>query len=404
MAEYSDFFPTLAVSAALVLAALAAAPVFERLGVPGPAAFLGVGVVAGLLDIAPVRDLSPVRMEQIGAVGLFLILFQGGLVTGFRAASVVARPIVTLGLVGTAATAGGAALVARFGVGLDWSMALLVGVALAPTDPAAVYAVLRGKAGFRRARTVLEGESGVNDPIGIALMVAVTAAVAGVESSYLNVALRFFEELAIGSAGGVAGGFLLLAALRATPHLEEGVQATAVVLLAVLLGAGTAALHGSGFLAVYVAGLLLSDEWAKQQRRHHAVPAALSAVAEPLLFAMLGAAFAPLVGSDDIVHGTVLTLAAVFVVRPFITAGCLVGSGLGRRDRALVSWGGLKGVVPLLLAAYPALEAFDGASRVEGIVLVATATSLLVQGGTLPLIARWASDTQSRLRRAANDC
>jgi cell volume regulation protein A len=399
MAEYTDLFPTLALSTALLLAALAAAPLFERVRLPSPAAFLAVGIVAGLLEVAPTRDLPAVRLEQIGAVGLLLILFQGGLATGFRAARVVARPIVTLGLVGTAATAGGAALVARFGLGLEWSMALLVGVALAPTDPAAVYAVLRGRAGSRRARTILEGESGVNDPTGIALMVAVTAAVAGSgDSSYAHAALRFVEELAIGSAAGVLGGYLLVLALRATPHLEEGVQAIALALAAVLLGAATAAVHGSGFLAVYVAGLLLSDEWARQDTSRHAVPEALSAVAEPLLFAMLGAAFAPLVGGEDVLRGVALTIATVLVIRPLVAAGCLAGSGLRRRDRVLVSWGGLKGVVPLLLAGYPALEGYDGSSRVAAIVLVATAASLLVQGGTLPLVARRAAEAQSEQR------
>lgn len=115
---------------------------------PSPAAFLAVGIVTGLPDVAPTRDLSAVRSEQIGAVGRFLILFQGGLATGLRAARAVVRPIVAVGLLGTAATAGGAAFVARFGLGLEWSIALLVGVGRALTDPAAVYAVLRGRGWF----------------------------------------------------------------------------------------------------------------------------------------------------------------------------------------------------------------------------------------------------------------
>ncbi len=402
MAQYTDLFPTLALSTALLLAALAAEPLLARLRLPGPAAFLAVGAAAGLLGIAPTRHLSTVALEQIGAVGLFLILFQGGLATGFQAAREMARPIVTLGLLGTAVTAGGTALLARFGLRLDWSLALLVGVALAPTDPAAVYSVLRGGGASRRARTVLEGESGVNDPTGIALMVAVTAAVAGsAGSSPAHAALRFVEELVIGSATGVAGGSLLVRALRATAQLDDSMQAIGLVLSAVLLGAGTAALHGSGFLAVYLAGLLLSDPWARQDTSYHAVPAALSAAAEPLLFAMLGAAFAPLVRGDDVLRGVALTIAMLVVVRPLAAAGCLAGSGLRRRQRLLVSWGGLKGVVPLLLAGYPALEGLDGASRVASIVLVATAASLVVQGGTLPLVVRLAARAQGGPRRAA---
>jgi cell volume regulation protein A len=396
MSEYADFFPQLALAVALLLAALAAGPLFKRVRLPSPAAFLAIGIAAGLLGVAPTGELPIVTLEQVGAVALFVILFQGGLGTGFGAARAAARPILALGLFGTVATAGGLALAAHYVLGLDWSVALLVAVALAPTDPAAVYAVLRGRSGSERARTVLEGESGFNDPAGIALMVAVTAAVATAHSSYGHSAWRFVEELAIGSAGGVVGGMILLVGLRATRHLDDGVQAVAVVLGIVLLGAVTASLHGSGFLAVYVAGLLLSDAWARQDGAQHVVPDALSRIAEPLLFATLGAAFAPMVGLDHIGYGIFLMVVTVFVVRPLVASICLIGSNLPAPDRALVSWGGLKGAVPLLLAAYPALEHFEEADTVAAVVLVATAASLLVQGGTLPLVA------DRVLRRGAN--
>ena len=394
MDQYVDFFPELALAAALLLAALAAVPLFERIRLPSPAAFLAVGMAAGLLEIAPTGDLSVVRLEQVGAVALFVILFQGGLSTGFNAARAAARPILSLGIVGTAATACGLAVVARFALGLDWSIALLIGVALAPTDPAAVYAVLRGRSGSERARTILEGESGFNDPAGIALMVAVTAAVTAGHASYGHSIVRFVEELGIGLAAGVAGGLVLIWALRATRHFEDGVQAVVVVLGAVLLGALTATFHGSGFLAVYVAGLLLSDAWARQEGAQHAIPEALSTVAEPLLFVTLGAAFAPLIGLGDIGRGLLLTLITVFALRPLLASACLIGSRLDASDRALVSWGGLKGAVPLLLAGYPALEDLDGADTVAATVLVATAASLVVQGATLPFVAERASASE----------
>ena len=394
MSQYVDFFPELALTAALLLAALAAAPLFERIRLPSPAAFLAVGMAAGLLQIEPAADLSVVRLEQVGAVALFVILFQGGLSTGFSAARAAARPILSLAILGTAATACGLAVISHFALGLDWSVALLVGVALAPTDPAAVYALLRGRGGSERARTILEGESGFNDPAGIALMVAVTAAVTAGHASYGHPVVRFVEELGIGLAAGIGGGLVLIWALRATRHLEEGVQAVVVVLGAVLLGALTATLHGSGFLAVYIAGLLLSDAWVRQDGTQHAVPEALSTVAEPLLFVTLGAAFAPLVGLGDIGRGILLTLVTVFALRPLIASACLLGSRLDPSDRALVSWGGLKGAVPLLLAGYPALDDFDGADTVAA--LVPTGASLVVQGGTLPFVAdRAASAGQS---------
>jgi potassium/hydrogen antiporter len=385
MDALADFFPSLLVVAALLLAALAAAPLAERVGLPGPASFLAVGIVAGLAGIGPVEDLRALRLEEIGAVALYAILFQGGLSTGFAAWRAQARPIVLLGLPGTAATAAGVALAGR-AIGLGWPLAVLIGVALSPTDPAAVYATLRGRA-ETAARTVLEGESGFNDPIGISLMAVTVAAISDSDASPGGGALRLLAELGIGLAGGLVGAAALLGLLRLTPGYQGPLRSVAVVLGAVVVGAGTASLHGSGFLAVYVAGLLLSDAWAAVDTRQHQLPEALAAAAEPLLFGMLGAAFAPIVAGGDIWRGIVLTLATVLVIRPLVAAACLGGSELTRPERVLVSWGGLKGAVPLLLAAFPALESLGESDRTEAIVLVATATSILVQGATLRRVA-----------------
>lgn len=388
MHALADFFPDLLVACGLLLAALAAAPLAARLRLPGPAAFLAVGIAAGLAGIAPTEKLAVLTLQQIGVVALFAILFQGGLSTGFRAWRVSARPIVLLGLPGTAATAAALTALAHVLLGFDWPLAALVGIALSPTDPAAVYATLRGGRAETSARTVLEGESGFNDPVGIALMVAAVAILGTDGGSVSDGVVRFAEELGIGLAGGLVGAAALTLLLRATPRLEHGLQATAILVGALLVGAATASLHGSGFLAVYVAGLLLADRWAEQDGRHHAVPESASAVSEPVLFGLLGASFAPIVIASDLWHGVVLTLLTLLVVRPLIAAACLRRVGLSRPERALVAWGGLKGAVPLLLAAYPALEAMDESRRVEGIVLVATAASIVLQGATLTLVAR----------------
>jgi cell volume regulation protein A len=384
----ADFFSDLVLVAGLLLAAVAAAPLLKRLRLPGPAAFLAVGIVAGLAGITPTEDLDPLLLEEIGAVALYAILFQGGLSTGFTAWRSAARPILLLGLPGTAATAAGLAAAAHFALGLDWSLAALIGIALSPTDPAAVYATLRGGGGGRgSARTVLEGESGINDPVGISLMVAAVAILSSDDSSGWDGVLRFVQELGIGLAGGAIGAAALLLLLRATPRLEEGLQSAAVLLGAVLVGAATASLHGSGFLAVYVTGLLIADIWAERHGRHHAVTESAAAIAEPLLFGLLGATFVPIVTGQDIWQGVVFTLLTVFALRPLVAGACLLGSGLSQPERVLVSWGGLKGAVPLLLAAYPGLEALAETPRVEGVVLVATAASIILQGATLSVVA-----------------
>jgi cell volume regulation protein A len=235
---------------------------------------------------------------------------------------------------------------------------------------------------------VLEGESGFNDPVSISLMVAAVAFLASDDATVGEAVWRVAEEMTIGVAGGVIGAALLIALLRATPHLEESLQAVTILTAAVCIGAATATVHGSGFLAVYLAGLLLADEWSRQDGEHHAIPGAVAAAAEPVLFGLLGAVFVSSVTGVDAFYGVVLTLLTILLVRPVVVAACLAGHRFARAERLVVSIGGLKGAVPLLLAGYPALESLTESTRTEGIVLCATAASLVLQGWALAAITR----------------
>ena len=157
--------------------------------------------------------------------------------------------------------------------------------------------------------------------------------------------------------------------------------------VAVLVAAGTAALHGSGFLAIYLTGLLVADRWAREDGRRHAVPESLAAISEPVLFGLLGAAAAPFLSLEEAIIGVALTVVTVLAVRPLVVLACVSGAGLEKNDRLLVWCGGLKGAVPLLLATYPALEALDASGEVQAVVLVATAASIVLQGVTLRVVA-----------------
>jgi potassium/hydrogen antiporter len=384
MSALPDFYVGAMIATALLLAALAMAPLAHRAWLPEPAGFLAVGVIAGVLGIQPVGDLSALELQEIGTLALYAVLFQGGLSTGWTAWRRHARVIGALGLPGTAATAALVA-VAGAGLGLSWEAAILIGVALAPTDPAAVYATLRHR-GDTPARTILEGESGFNDPVGIAMMAAAVTAI-GASGSGSGAVVRLVEELGIGLVGGLVGAGLVLLVLRVTPQLDNGLQAVAVLGVAVLVAAGTAALHGSGFLAIYLTGLLVADRWAHEDGRRHAVPESLAAISEPVLFGLLGAAAAPFLSLEEAVIGVALTVVTVLAVRPLVVLACISGAGLGKNDRLLVWCGGLKGAVPLLLATYPALEALDVSGEVQAVVLVATAASIVLQGVTLRVVA-----------------
>jgi potassium/hydrogen antiporter len=402
MDAYSDFFPDLLTVSLLLIAAIALTPVVRELRLPGPAAFLAVGIVAGITDAIPTDGLGELPLEEIGAVALYAVLFQGGLSTGFRAWRIEARSIVALGTAGTALTAAAVAGFAHYALGLDWALAALVGVALSPTDPAAVYAMLRGDSDRpSRSRVILEGESGFNDPVSISLMVAVVAFLASDDATFGEGVTRFLEEMGIGLVGGLVGGALLMGLLRATPQLEDSLQSVAVLAATVVIGAGTATLHGSGFLAVYLAGLLVADRWASQDGSHHAIPEAAAAVAEPVLFGLLGAVFAARVAGADVVVGLILTVVTIVVVRPVVVTICLAGSSLRKAERMIVSVGGLKGAVPLLLAGYVGLEGLSETRRTEAIVLAATAASIVIQGWALAAVTARAAATDGADAAAA---
>ena len=386
MDALADFFPHLLVFAALLLAAIALTPAVESIGLPGPAAFLAVGVTAGYLELIPTDRLGELPLEQIGVLGLYAILFQGGLATGYTAWRKEAGPILALGTVGTAATAGLLSVFAHYLLGFEWTLAALVAVALSPTDPVAVYATLRGRDQFRRARVVLEGESGFNDPVSISLMIAVVAFVSSDHATVAGSAAHLAQELGLGLVGGVAGAGILILLLKATPRLDDALESIAVLVTVVVIGAATAVAHGSGFLAVYVAGLLFADRWAAQDGTKHAIPESVSAAAEPVLFGLLGAVYAPRLTGGDVIDGAALTLVTFCLLRPAIVIACLGRNRFTRIERLVVTLGGLKGAVPLLLAGYAALEALPQTDDTEAVVLSATAASILLQGWGLSVI------------------
>ncbi len=229
-------------------------------------------------------------------------------------------------------------------------------------------------------------------------MVAVLAYVGPDASGVGGGFVRFAQELGIGSVVGIAAGLLLIVVLRATKGVPDDLQGIGFLVAAIGIGALSASIHGSGFLAVYIAGLLVSDAWRAQDGSRHVATEGAAAIAEPLLFGLLGAAFASSVGWSELGYGVGLIVALALIVRPPVAFAGTIGSGLTMGERRLVAWGGLKGAVPLLLAAYPALEGLDGAARVQGIVLVATAGSILLQGATLAAVAKGAVGARTEAR------
>ena len=261
--------------------------VSERLRIPAPAFFLIFAAAAS--DLFPsLGRLSDTTVQRVVTVALAFILFDGGMHIGWRRFRTAATATVWLGVAGTFVTAGAAAVAAHALFGLGWKLALLLGTALSPTDPAVVFSVLGRREVGGRTGVLLEGESGANDPVGIALLVALAGATGSPAAVAGHIAVEFVLQMVVGAAIGIAGGWLLLQFMRRVPLPSEGLYALRVLTsVLVIFGVATVA-HGSGFLAVFVAGILIGDERAPYKGEIRRFHSSLASLAEIVAFILLG--------------------------------------------------------------------------------------------------------------------
>jgi potassium/hydrogen antiporter len=388
MTEIADFATVILIATAGFALAVLSNKLTERVPVPTPALFLAAAAIAS--DIWPsLYQRVPVHtVERVAVVALIVILFNGGMDVGWRRFRVSARPILTLGIFGTFATAGVVALVAHYLLGFDWTLAGIVGAALSPTDPAVMFSVLGKHEIGGRSGTILEGEAGVNDPAGIALMLGMIEFATHANASLLVVLREFGIEMAVGAATGVIGAFLMLWLLRKINLANDGLYPVLILMLAGLLYGATALAHGSGFLAVFIAGLVLGDARAPYKAEIERFHTSLAGLAELTVFVALGLTVTlSSLGGRIWLEGVVLLLALALLARPLAVAAFLAPFRLRPGERVFIAWSGLKGAVPILLAAFAVLEHVEGASHVYGLVFVVVLLSVVTQGTLVPLVA-----------------
>lgn len=376
-------------SSALGLIAVLANRLTERVKVP-VALLVLVGAAVAVHAVPVVQPPSEPTVERVITIALVLVLFDGGMHIGpsrFRAA---AAPILSVGVVGTALTAAGAALMLHYVCGISWFAAVLVATAVAPTDPAVVFSVL-GKREIRgRSSTILEGESGANDPVGISLMSSLIAAGGLSAAGFARVGTEFALQMAIGLAVGVIGGRVLLVFMRRVALPSEGLYPLRTLASCLMLYGIATLAHGSGFLAVFVAGIVIGDARAPYKPEIKRFHAALAGLAEIVAFAVLGLTvdLNMLVHPDVWIPGLILGVALTVVIRPLAVGSCLVPVRLQRNERTFVLFAGLKGAVPILLGEFLRAAHVANAERLYGIVVVVVIFSVLVQGSAVPGVAR----------------
>jgi len=389
MSEIADFGAVILVVAVGFAAGVVSTRLLDRLPVPAPAVFLVAAAIVS--DVWPTlyRHIPVQTVERISVVALIVILLDGGMDVGWPRFRAVARPIVLLGVVGTFVTAAVVACATHVLLGFDWTFAGLVGAAVAPTDPAVMFSVLGGGGIGGRVGTTLEGEAGVNDPAGIALMLGMIELATHPDATFWVVVREFAVEMAVGIAVGVAGALLLPRILRIVRLPNTSLYPVLTLLLAVALFGAASIAHGSGFLAVFIAGLALGAADVPERREIAGFQKALAGLAELTVFCVLGLS----VHVADIparvwLEGVVVGLVLAVLARPLAVAVTLVGARFDRRELGFIAWCGLKGAVPIVLAAFAVIASAPGAERLYSLVFVVVLVSVAGQGSLVPYLAR----------------
>jgi len=384
-----DFGTVVLVASAGLVLAIGVRMIAVRLGIPTAGLLLVTAAVASDLVHRLSTILTFQDVQRITTLALVVILFEGGSNIGLRRFRRSAVPILTLGIVGTFATAALLALVAHVLLDLSWTVSSLIGAALAPTDPAVTFSVLAGREVEGRSRTILEGESGFNDPVGIALMIGMVELATSDHGSKLSVAEEFLREMGVGLAIGIAGALAIVAVIKYAPLPDRTLYPIAMILMVgVIYGAATVA-RGSGFLAVFVAGIGIGDLRFEARRAVRVFNAALGDLGELAAFVALGLTIDLTLISDAGLwwRGLVLAVLLGFVVRPLVVGPLVAVMRLTWGERGFLVWSGLKGAVPILLASLAVVRGTDYATEIYGIVFVVVLFSVVVQGTLVPTVA-----------------
>ncbi len=361
----------------------------EKVRLPAPALFL---IGAAILEKVVTALLPPPEqlVERIVTIALLCILFDGGMHLGWRRFRAALAPISAIGIGGTFLTAGAAAALCHFAFGFDWYLSLLLGTAVSPTDPAVVFSVLGRRQLDGRSGSILEGESGANDPVGIALMASLITA-GGIDASGIaHVAGEFLLQMGVGLAIGLLGGKGLGWFMQRVPLPSEGLYPLRTLACAFVLYGATTLAHGSGFLAVFIAGIVVGDTRAPYKREIERFHSALASLAEIVVFTVLGLTIdlGKLAHVDVWLPGLILALVVSFVIRPVLVGLCLWPIKLKRNERTFILFAGLKGAVPILLASYLFAAQIPAGERIYNIVIIVVVFSVVFQAGAVPAVAK----------------
>jgi cell volume regulation protein A len=381
----------LLIISALVLLSIVVARLSENLGVPVLLLFLALGMLAGSEGLNAIRKIDIEVAQSLGMIALILILFSGGADTRWHAVRPVLWQTLTLSTFGVLFTTVAVGLLTSSLLVLSVQEGLLIGAIVSSTDAAAVFAVLRSKNISLRGNLtpLIEAESGSNDPMAMFLTIGMIAFMGAGEPSVPSFLLLFVYQMGFGALFGFAGGKGLVYALNRMNFYAQGFYPVFVLASLFLIFSVTAVVNGSGILAVYVAGLVLGNSDVIQKRSLLRFFDGLAWLGQIAMFLALGLLVVPSALMEVAGAGLLVAALLMVVARPVSVFLSLAFSRLRWREKTLVSWVGIRGAVPIILATFPLQAHIPNATFVFNIVFFVVIMSALLQGWSIPLVARW---------------
>jgi cell volume regulation protein A len=382
----------LAIVGSLLLVGALFSRATERAGVPVLLAFLALGMLAGSEGAGRIAFEDYHLAYRLGTIALVFILFDGGFNTAASHLRRVAGPAAMLGTFGVIGTAGLCALGARLLLRLDWQEAMLLGAIISSTDAAAIFAVLRGSGIHLKEHigATLEVESGANDPMAVILTTVVTEHMVAAQPTSIWLAVpTMVMEIAIGAAFGLAIGYGGRSILARSRLASSGLYAVVLVGVACLAYAAPTLTHGSGFLSVYICAIVLGNGKLPHKRGLVRVHDALAWLGQVMMFVMMGLLVFPSRLIQVAGPGLLLAAFLTIVARPVVVWLCLLPFRFYKaREVAYIGWVGLRGAVPIILAAFPVLAGARGAERIFDLTFFVVVMSALLPGATVGPLAR----------------
>jgi potassium/hydrogen antiporter len=374
----------------LIILSILSIKLSNRFGIPSLVLFLAIGMLAGSDGLGVLSFDNPSLVRSLGITALILILFSGGLDTEWTAV----RPIVWQGLslstIGVLSTALLIGLFVAWVQGFTFLEGLLLGAIVSSTDAAAVFMVLRARRTKipRRLVQLLEFESGSNDPMAVVLTIALIRLLMEPSTSFGELVVFFVMQMGVGTAIGIAMGEIMRRSFNALDLELEGIYPVLSVALALLTYGLTDYLDGSGFLAVYLAGLVMARKPFTHQQSVLHFHDGLAWLMQVTMFLTLGlqvfpARLVPIAGV-----GILVSLFLIFIARPASVHAALAFSPMSLREQTIVAWAGLRGAVPIILATFPIVAGIEKADTIFHLVFFIALTSVVMQGTAIPLLTR----------------